>query len=224
MDIHLSIRLWESAYKKGYPRNRTDPYTQKVIEQCLSKLTYPINLIDVGCGYCSFIDSYVKHCNMVFLVDSVDFSKNFEENTKVQFVRCNLLELTEHVKSQFNITIISKLLHNIPLSDHHRCMNQIFSVTQEGGIIILTVASINDPDRISSDTPLLLSSRGEYITGLKQGFPTYRYYFTIEDVRQLAAMHQKLEIISIEEFTAQSGLPKHPDRYYWMALMRKNYD
>ena len=130
-----------------------------------------------------------------------------------------MLELPAALDGVYDLVVVSKLMHNIPLQHHRRLMRLVSRRTAAGGLSLISVASSRDPARLTHDQPLSPNGTREYFTGVTHGRTAYRCYFEWRDVEELVG--DEFDLLSGEEFSAPSGIPGHGPRSYWQVVLRR---
>ena len=204
---------------RGYASNRGDEFTKQVVGRMLGLQGPSVRLLDLGCGYCEFLAEYRRHCESVVLVDGVDLEENFAGMEKVVFRRSDVLDASDFLGTDFDVVVASKLIHNIPRELHDEAFGQIAVCTKPGGTCIVSVASIDDPARLTLDVRLSPDAGDSYLSGGTHGREAYRFYFHREQV--MSHLLPWFEPILVREFAVASGVEGHSDRLYWMFVGRR---
>lgn len=219
MKLDDTIDLWRKVYQRGYARDRHDEHTRAELTRRLSLIERPARLLDLGCGHCEWLNTYLEHGAEINLVDSADLTAHFAAADGARFRQADVLELEGQLEPVYDLVVASKLIHNIPLQDHARMMRLMASVCAPGGCAMVSVASVRDPARLSRDRPLSRNGTREYLTGVAHGRSAYRCYFGADDADNLVIAD--FELLSKEEFSAPSGIPGHEARRYWQLVLNR---
>ena len=219
MKVDDTIGLWRKVYERGYAVDRGDTHTRAELDRRLAALPRPARLLDLGCGHCEWLDTYLARGAEVDLVDAADLSARFAGVDGTRFLQADVLRLHEHLDHAYDLVVVSKLIHNIPREQHARLMGLVARATAPGGLSLVSVASVSDPARLSRDRPLSPNGTREYLTGVEHGRSAYRCYFGSSDVDALVM--PDFELLSKEEFTAPSGIPGHEPRWYWQLVLER---
>lgn len=219
MKVNDTIGLWQKVYERGYALDRHDEHTRAELARRLGSIEPPAQVLDLGCGHCEWLDTYLKHGAEVDLVDAADLSAHFAAIDGARFRQADVLLMDGVLDREYDLVVVSKLIHNIPKAHHESLMRLVARATAPGGLSLISVASTSDPARLSRDKALSPNGSREYLTGVEHGRSAYRCYFAGDDVDDL--MGETFELLSKEEFSAPSGIPDHEPRWYWQLVLRR---
>lgn len=181
---------WSHYYSKAALPVDPSAFARKVA----ALYTYPINLLEIGCGNgrdASFF-SLRGHT-----VTAIDFSTAAIEKCselhghleRVQFLTGKLSDLSEYQSGRFDVVYTRFVLHAMPLEEEVETLRSAFFALRPGGDLHIECRSINDP----------LARLGDVISPTERIYGHYRRFIIKDEI------YERLNLIGFEILYAEES-------------------
>jgi len=156
---------------------KTRIFTWTWTDEFMENIQKYSTILDIGCG--NGRNLCYKNMIMYGLDLSVEQLKNFslENNNRIQ---ANMISIPFRDNSFDNIIAVASFHHLRTLLERRQCLLEMNRVLTTGGKILLSVWSINQPNK----TKRTFNEYGDTIVYWKN-IPRYYYIFQLEEITQL---------------------------------------
>ena len=220
--------FWNKQFSTTYELEELSDNTKNYLTELVNKLNIGI-VLDNGCGT-GRIKKFFEDRNWVsygidLSIEALKIASHLSPINLIYSPSHNLPFKDEY----FDLIIFWRVLHNIPLKNRKKAVQEAFRVLKRGGLLVCSVQSNEDEDTLDLYVQYgteLDEDKNTYIVNMMVGdtkIPYLKHFYSREDILSEIQVNTDIKVTRIEELVEKSGLKSvcRKEQKYWLIEAKK---